>query len=102
MWWTYFDRMEMTEGELIDDPDCLGGLKRTATAPIPDKRSFLYEYTFDPDQETKIAAGDQCQIVGEHNIRVHVIDRDEGYALLRRGAEREVLLDRVSLVPKEF
>ena len=30
IWWRRFDRMEMEEQELIDDPECLGGLARTA------------------------------------------------------------------------
>jgi hypothetical protein len=60
IWWRRFDRMEMEENQLIDDPDCLGGLQRTRRPPEPVKRSLAYEYSFDPHQETKLRAGDTC------------------------------------------
>ena len=44
--WARFERLAMTEQELIEDPDCLGALERTATAPVTVKRSFVYEYRF--------------------------------------------------------
>ena len=47
VFWRMFDRHEMTEQELVEDLDCLGGLQRTETPREPDKRSWLYEYSFD-------------------------------------------------------
>src|SRR5262249_54366674 len=60
VFWQMFARHEMTEQELIDDFDCLGCLERTATAPREVKQSMVYEYKFDPDQETKLHEGSQC------------------------------------------
>ena len=60
IWWRRFDRMEMEERELIDDPDCLGGLERTGRPPEKVKQSFAYEYSFDSRQETKVRIGDKC------------------------------------------
>ena len=31
IWWRRFDRMEMQENELIDDPDCLGAIAANRT-----------------------------------------------------------------------
>ena len=58
-WWAMFARRDMTEEELIDDAECLGGLVRTATPPVPVKRSLVYEFEF-PEQETKLRAGKDC------------------------------------------
>ncbi|MCF7674245.1 MAG: TM0106 family RecB-like putative nuclease [Akkermansiaceae bacterium] len=53
MWWSMFERAAMTQEELYEDLACLGGLTLTGK-PIPDKRSLVATYRFDPDQETKI------------------------------------------------
>jgi len=45
VWWRRFDRMEMQENELIDDPECLGGMQRTVRPPERIKQSLAYEYT---------------------------------------------------------
>ena len=60
MFWAMFARSEMTEQELVDDFDCLGGLERTKTPPRQVKRSCAYEYKFDPDQDTKLHEGSGC------------------------------------------
>ena len=54
-----FARRDMTEEELIDDVECLGGLVRTTTPPVPVKNSRIYEFGF-PEQETKLRAGKYC------------------------------------------
>ena len=60
VWWFMYERNAMTDQELIDDPDCLGGLVRTDRPPEKVKRSFAYEYRFDPEQETKLRQGSKC------------------------------------------
>ena len=50
----------MTEQELIDDPECLGGLVRTSRRPEKIKRSYGYEYRFNAEQETKLRQGSKC------------------------------------------
>ena len=44
-WWAIFSRMEMNEQELIDDPECIGGMT-LCRPPEMDKRSLVYTYTF--------------------------------------------------------
>jgi len=57
IWWTVFDRQKRTDQELVEDSDCLGGLVRTATPPVRDKQSLLYEYRFDSVQDTSVFSG---------------------------------------------
>ncbi len=59
-WWAQFDREDHEEGELIDDPECLGGLRLDTTCPpYPDKKSTVYTYLA-PEQESKLKNGDEC------------------------------------------
>ena len=60
-WWAHFDRQTKFEDELIDDPECLGGLQKL-DGPEPFKRSFLYTYKF-PVQDHKIQKGQQATII---------------------------------------
>ncbi|MCB0324573.1 MAG: TM0106 family RecB-like putative nuclease, partial [Bdellovibrionales bacterium] len=55
-WWTYFDRLQMTRDELVEDPECIGGAARDeAFEPEPVKRSLRYRYVY-PPQEVKYAS----------------------------------------------
>ena len=103
LWWRRFDRREMEESELIDDPDCLGGLQRTSHRPEPVKQSFAYEYRFDPQQETKVRAGDKC--VFAHDWKKHAtvrdLDFDLGLAVLVISKKQGAPPDRLSLAPDE-
>lgn len=59
-WWACFARMDQTEEELIEDPECLAGLVRDpAHPPVPEKRSIRYTYLA-PEQETKLRTGHSC------------------------------------------
>jgi predicted RecB family nuclease len=59
-WWELFTRMDMTEEELLEDPECLAGLVADPTNP-PElvKKSTVYTYLA-PEQETKLSDGDSC------------------------------------------
>jgi hypothetical protein len=59
-WWAMFARRDMTDDELIDDIECLGGLTRIpGSKPVPSKQSLVYAFTF-PEQETKLRVGKEC------------------------------------------
>ena len=59
-WWALFARQDMTEDELIEDAECLGGLRLvTSHKPVAEGRSLIYTFTF-PEQETKLRAGREC------------------------------------------
>ncbi len=84
--WARFERLAMTEQELIEDPDCLGALERTATAPVTVKRSFVYEYRF-PLQESKLRAGSKCELVSDTKTKfaIETIDYDRQVLTIKRG-----------------
>lgn len=69
VWWQMFSRQDMTTEELFEDIESLAGLRRTDTPPQAEKRSFLYEYSFDP-QETKMRTGSQGVITESLNTLV--------------------------------
>ena len=109
MWWRMFDRHEMNEDQLYDDMDCLAGLKRTQRPAEPVKRSILFEFEFDPTQDTKIKTGDSCYFAHDLDIKVRVeeSDSDGGHALIKLGTKSLSLCGgdppkRLSLVPDEF
>ena len=56
MYWRLFDRMGLSDEELIYDIDCLAYCIRTDKPPYketPKSRNLIYEYSFDPNQEFK-------------------------------------------------
>jgi uncharacterized protein len=58
-YWELFSRRDMTDDDLVEDVECLGGLVRTERPPAREKRSFAYEFTY-PEQETKLREGKDC------------------------------------------
>jgi hypothetical protein len=99
-----FDRHEMTEQELVEDLDCLGGLQRTGTPREPDKRSWLSEYSFDADQDTTLHEESKCFFA--HDLAVRTIiwsfDADDGRLRIRLGPSAPKPPDRLSLIPNEY
>lgn len=56
IFWRLFDRLGLSEDELLEDIDCLAYCQRTEKSPYkpsPKARNLVYEYSFDPDQEFK-------------------------------------------------
>ena len=58
-WWAMFSRADMSEEELVDDAECLGGLRLLRTESRGEKRSPMAVYKF-PAQETKLREGQDC------------------------------------------
>jgi uncharacterized protein len=108
MWWAMFDRQSMTEDELIDDLNCLGGLQRLPSPPERIKQSAGFWYRFDGDQETKLDSGSRCFFA--HDLtptEIHRLDRARGQVCLKFGPKKLRQLpngtppDRLSLIPDE-
>lgn len=59
VWWRLFSRAAAEVAELKDDLDCIGGAMLASPEPEQVKRSKVFTYNFDPDQDTKIRAGSQ-------------------------------------------
>ena len=99
-WWKLFDWMECTDEELYDDMECLAGLSRTETEPWktgPRKRKQCFEYSFDPDQDTKLSPGDRSSVyvIGEDNFKVTLLemDRQQGIAVLESMVEPPAVIN---------
>ncbi len=110
VWWAMFDRHAMTEEELVQDMNCLGGLRRLSQPPEPIKRSHGFWYSFDPDQDTKLDVGAQCYFAHdlEMKIPIHAVDLERGRICLKFSPQRLKQLpnglppDSLSLIPDEY
>ncbi|MDP9285031.1 MAG: TM0106 family RecB-like putative nuclease, partial [Actinomycetota bacterium] len=85
VWWAFFDRVEMTPEELVEDADSIGKLEQVGE-PERVKQSWEYTLTY-PAQEHKIGAGQSVidpatrRSAGE----VTEVDRDARRLKLKRG-----------------
>jgi uncharacterized protein len=91
-WWAMFARQDMTDDELIDDIETLGGLRQVKeTPPVPVKRSLVYTFSF-PEQETKLRAGDNCHRTDTTKLLGEIVALDEQARRIeiKVGPRREV------------
>ena len=86
VWWAFFDRVEMTPAELVEDSESIGRLELVGE-PVVEKRSLAYTLTF-PAQEHKIGKGqstiDPATRKGPGEILE--LDREARRLVLKRGA----------------
>jgi uncharacterized protein len=89
-WWGFYERLKMTEEELIADSESIGGLRYVREVGTV-KHSVLYRYEF-PPQDHKLAVG-----VSPFDPRtkkpageVHDVDNVAGWIDLRRGKGSQV------------
>ncbi len=111
VFWAKYERIKMSEEDLFEDISCLAGLQRKGHTPQPLARSVLFSYTFDPNQDTKIAKGD-TGLLAQHpavKIAVEELDREQGTAVLKISPSQlkskldaDTLPIRLSLIPDEF
>jgi hypothetical protein len=101
-WWAMFNRQDMTEEELIDDAECIGGLEPDPDRPpFPEKRSIVYSFRF-PAQDFKMRPEGDVLIAetlapaGE----IFRLDEDAFEISLKRGKNRKPLPHRFSLIPR--
>jgi predicted RecB family nuclease len=89
VWWAYFNRLEMSPQELVQDSEAIGELTEDLTEPpIGDRRSFIYTLRFG-EQEHKLAAGGEIRDVEtERGVDVVEIDDAKGVVRIRRGQNR--------------
>lgn len=98
-WWSYFERLEMTDLELIEDPEALGQL--TYLGPVGQvKRSIVHRYEY-PEQEHKILIGSSPvdPVTGRPAGLVEDVNVIGRWIDLRRGLESEVP-HPIALVPQ--
>ncbi len=104
MWWAYFDRLKMTKEELIEDIDCLGGLKRTKTKPSLIKQSYLYEYRYDVNQDTKLKEGSRCYGIMDTSsntipVTIEELNLEKGLAYIKAAIKYQILSQKIHLIP---
>jgi uncharacterized protein len=99
-WWAMFDRQLATDEELVEDVECLGGLRRDpALPPTTDKRSRIWTFAF-PPQETRLRAGDDVTIVATlAPATIQALDEAAGTVAIRHAARRGDLPERIAVGP---
>ena len=103
VWRAMFERRDKSHAELVENGDCLGALERTDTPKVPFKQSFLYEYRFDPDQDTKLGEGSECYIAeGLVETTVVRFDADAGIVQIKLGKKQADPPRLLSLIPREY
>ncbi len=102
VWWFMYERNAMTDQELIDDPDCLGGLLRTDRPPEKVKRSYAYEYRFDPEQETKLRKGSKCIFAHDLMRKTTIESFEPAEGRLAIKLTGPTPSDRLALIPDEW
>jgi predicted RecB family nuclease len=88
-YWAMFERQDMTEQQLIDDYESLGGLRLDASVkPVPEKRSHVYTFNY-PEQETKLRAGKKVvnAQTGKGLGEIHAIDLERRVVQLKSTRE---------------
>ncbi|MSQ13306.1 MAG: TM0106 family RecB-like putative nuclease [Dehalococcoidia bacterium] len=103
MWWRMFDRSAMEDQELVDDLDCLGNMRRTAAPRRQDKKSWAYEYTFDPSQDTKLHVESPCYFARDLESKTEIVsmDRANGRLEIKLGPTKPTPPELLSLIPDE-
>jgi predicted RecB family nuclease len=100
--WAMFHRQELPEEELIEDAECIGGLRRDPSAPpYAIKRSQVHTFLF-PPQDFKMRAGTRPKRAAtlEDAGEVISIDEDEGRICLKIGNKAEPYEEAFSLIPQ--
>lgn len=78
-WREYFERKIKSDEELIDDPECIGNMKRIGE-PVPEKRSMIFQFKYE-DQDFKLKKSKKTiiannQITGQKDYAGRIIDID--------------------------
>ena len=67
VWWRMFDRHALTADELKEDINCLGDLVLESNPPVQVKRSWVFTYSFDPNQDNKMREDDH--VILSHDLK---------------------------------
>jgi uncharacterized protein len=100
-WWWQFRRADMREEQLIDDADCIGGLRRDpSTPPFREKQSTVHTFTF-PVQDFKLRKGDRPRRAGDRKPAGELVLLDEATRRLQLkvGPKTPAPGDTLSLIP---
>lgn len=92
VWWKFFDRADSEPEVLRDDNGCIANVEATGD-PVPEMRSLLQEYTFDPAQECKISAGERKYVSFTHEkfVKLNLFEIDLNLGNLKLKAGKKIL-----------
>jgi hypothetical protein len=99
VWWAFFDRIDMTPEDLVDDSDSIGRLE-VIGGPELVKRSLAWTLTY-PAQEHKLGQGQDTfdPATRDGPGEILELDREERRVVLKRGPKlKDVPLPR-ALIP---
>lgn len=102
VWWKIFACQEMTEQELIEDVECIGGLVVRESIPGAKKNNLPTWVCEFPDQEFKTREGSECKRV-DTLAQVKVVELDEARQRIQVKPSRAALEggSRFSLTPPQ-
>ena len=85
VWWAFFDRVELTPEELIEDADSIGGLVSTGESE-PVAKSVVHVLTY-PPQEHKLHKGERPRDPATRGYagKIVALDREARELALKRG-----------------
>lgn len=100
VWWAYFERLDMSAEELVEDAEAIGQLMLDQEQePLSDKRSYIYTLRF-PEQEHKLLPGAEAiDPATERPVSIVEIDDTAGIVRLRRAQSRHREALPTALIP---
>jgi len=101
VWWAFFDRIELSDEELVEDPESIG-LLQPLGSPEPDKRSMRHRFTY-PAQEHRLGLGQVPfdPATRERAGEIVEFDRETRAIALKRGPSLASIPAPTALLPGE-
>jgi predicted RecB family nuclease len=100
-YWAMFNRQELKEDKLVEDAECIGGLRRDPSAPpYSVKRSQVHTFLF-PPQDFKMRVGTRPKRAAtlKDAGEIVLLDEELGQIALKIGAKGEPYEEAFSLIP---
>ena len=99
VWWAFFDRVEMTPDELVEDADSIGLLAPTGESG-PVKRSVVHVFEFPPQEhKLRINTSPLDPATRKHAGDIVALDREERRLELKRGPSLDDVPLPEALIP---
>ncbi|MGH8259112.1 MAG: TM0106 family RecB-like putative nuclease, partial [Steroidobacteraceae bacterium] len=90
VWWKIFSCGDLSLEELIEDVECIGGLKRVSVEPARGRSTLpIWSYAY-PEQEFKWREGQRCTRAGSA-VEITIVGHDEPARQLRLKPSKKAL-----------
>jgi predicted RecB family nuclease len=96
-WWAFFDRLDLTVEELVEDAEAIGGLVPIGE-PRPEKKSTVFAFTYPPQQQ-KLGSSPRDPSTGWDAGDVVFHDTEERTLELKRGPKLDDVPLPTALIP---